>query len=67
MQKSCINLLAILTVLFDEYTKSNDGIVYPDIPIPYIASEYMNGGDPVLEKLLRYLKNRNAVIAGKKE
>jgi len=55
MQKSCINLLAILTVLFDEYTKSNDGIVYPDIPIPYLASEYMNGGDPVLEKLLRYL------------
>ena len=61
------NLLAISTVLFDEYTKSNDGIVYPDIPIPYIASEYMNGGDPVLEKLLRYLKNKKAVITTKNE
>ena len=61
------NLFGLSTVMFDEYTKSNDGIVYPDISIPYIASEYMNGGDPVLEKLLMYLNNKKAVITTKNE
>lgn len=50
-------LKAYSTVMMDEYTKSPDRQVYPDIPIPFIASEYMRGGDPVLEKLLEYIKN----------
>ncbi len=56
------NPFAFSTVQYDEYTKAKDGIVRPDIPIPYIAREYMKGGDPVLEKLLEYLKNKNAEI-----
>ena len=52
------NPFAFSTVQYDEYTKAKDGIVRPDIPIPYIAREYMKGGDPVLEKLLEYLKKK---------
>ena len=46
----------ISTVEYDEKTKATDGILQPDIHIPYKASEYMKGGDPVLEKLLEYIK-----------
>ena len=57
-----VNLLhsyaVVSTTESDVYTNAINGVLYPDIPIPYIASEYMNGGDPVLEKLLRYLKNK---------
>jgi C-terminal processing protease CtpA/Prc len=41
------------TIKYDEYTKAIDGFVCPDISIPYVAKEYMNGGDPILEKLLK--------------
>ena len=56
------SILSVSTTEYNEYTKAKDGIVRPDIPIPYIAREYMKGGDPVLEKLLEYLKNKNAEI-----
>ncbi|WP_291860454.1 S41 family peptidase [Marinilabilia sp.] len=56
------NPFAFSTIQYDEYTKAKDGIVRPDIPIPYIAREYMKGGDPVLEKLLEYLKNKNTEV-----
>lgn len=49
----------ISTVEYDEYTKAVDGILYPDIEIPYVASEYMRGGDPVLEKLIDIIKSTN--------
>jgi len=45
------------TVQFYEYTKAKNGILSPDIHIPYVAKEYMQGGDPVLEKCLEYIKN----------
>ncbi len=44
--------LILSTAVFDEHTKAQNGILTPDIEIPYIAKEYMQGGDPVLEKLL---------------
>ncbi|MCG8581671.1 MAG: S41 family peptidase [Bacteroidales bacterium] len=44
------------TVEYSEFTKSPDGNIYPDIHIPYIASEYISGRDPVLEKLLEIIK-----------
>ncbi len=47
------------TVETDEYTKAKDGIIRPDISIPYIAKEYMNGGDPMLNKLLKIIKSNN--------
>ncbi|WP_010665112.1 S41 family peptidase [Marinilabilia salmonicolor] len=56
------NPFAFSTIQYDEYTKAKDGIVRPDIPIPYIAREYMKGGDPVLEKLLEYLKDEKLVF-----
>lgn len=50
------NIELYSTVMIDEFTKNPDGQIYPDIEIPYIAREYMQGGDPVLEKLLNYIK-----------
>lgn len=52
--------ISMSTVEYDEYTRSPDDQVYPDIFIPYVASEYMEGGDPVLEKLLRYIQEQNS-------
>lgn len=46
------------TVEIHEYTRHPDGQVYPDIEIPYIASEYMQGGDPMLEKLLEHIRKQ---------
>jgi len=54
--KSKSNIEIFSTVLTEEYTQSPDGQIYPDIEIPYVASEYMQGGDPLLEKLLNYIK-----------
>ncbi|MCM1031139.1 MAG: S41 family peptidase [Oscillibacter sp.] len=48
----------ISTVEHSEYTQSPDGQIYPDIEIPYVASEYMQGGDPLLEKLLKYIQGQ---------
>ena len=60
-----LNSYAIIsTSQTDFHTKAIDGILYPEIHIPYIASEYMKGGDPVLEKLLEYLKG-NGELNGK--
>ncbi len=40
------------TMQYVEYTKRTDGFVYPDISIPYVASEYEKFDDPMLDKLL---------------
>ena len=48
--------ITISTAEIEEYTKARNGILYPDIMTPYIAKEYMQGGDPVLEKLLETIK-----------
>ncbi|CDN30268.1 hypothetical protein BN938_0162 [Mucinivorans hirudinis] len=49
---------AVSTTEYNEYTKAIDGVLYPDIHIPYVASEYMTGKDAVLEKLLTIIKNK---------
>lgn len=46
----------ISTVENEEYTKAENGVVMPDIHIPYVASEYLCGKDAMLEKLLQILK-----------
>ena len=38
------------------YSKAKNNEIKPDIEIPYNASEYMSGGDPQLEKLLKIIK-----------
>ena len=43
------------TVEYNEYTKAVDGILMPDIIIPYVAKEYMSGNDPMLNKLFEYI------------
>ena len=45
----------ISTVENLEYTKAENGILRPDISIPFVAKEYMEGGDPILEKCLEYI------------
>ena len=49
------SLLVISTVEIDEYSNQKNGIIMPDVFIPYKAEEYKNGGDPVLEKCLEYI------------
>lgn len=56
--RSKSNVAILSTVEIEEYTKSQDGQIYPDIEIPYVASEYMQGGDPLLEKLLKYIQDQ---------
>ena len=52
----------ISTVEMFEYTKAENGILKPDISIPFVAKEYMEGGDPVLEKCLEYIKVSKVII-----
>jgi C-terminal processing protease CtpA/Prc len=56
--KNSLVKLVYSTIKYDEYTKAIDGIIYPDINIPYIAKEYMKGGDPMLEKLLEIINTK---------
>lgn len=48
---------AVSTVEIDEYTLAEDGILKPDIAIPYIAADYLSGRDAMLEKLLEIIVN----------
>jgi len=45
----------ISTVETNELTKAVDGILMPDILIPYVAKEYMSGNDTMLSKLFEYI------------
>lgn len=51
----------ISMVEIDEYTKAADGILMPDIPIPYVASEWLDGRDAMLDRLL------DIIVAERKE
>jgi hypothetical protein len=48
---------SISTTMIDEYTNSIDGILFPDIIIPYIASDYHKYDDPVVTELLHRISN----------
>lgn len=54
--KAWLGVSGISTTEFDEYTKAVGGYLIPDIPIPYIAEEYMSGGDAMLDRLLEIIK-----------
>lgn len=47
----------ISTIENFQYTNAENGVLKPNISIPFVASEYMKGGDPVLEKCMEYIKN----------
>ena len=51
---------AISTTQIDEHTKAVDGVVMPDIHIPYVAKDYLTGEDAMFEKLLEYISSTNA-------
>ena len=46
---------SISTVEFDEYTCAVDGVLMPDIVIPYVARDYLSGRDAMLDKLLEII------------
>lgn len=54
LQDGCIS-----TVESDLYTKAVDGVLMPDISIPYMAKDYLSGKDAMLEKLLEIIKAQN--------
>jgi len=47
----------ISTVEYDEYTRAVDGVLMPDIAIPYVARDYLSGQDAMLDKLLEIIKS----------
>lgn len=56
------NSVVVTSVMeMDEYSKQVNGIIHPDISIPYKAAEYMNGGDPILEKCLKRINNKSDI------
>lgn len=48
----------ISTIEYDEHTKAVDGVLKPDLYIPYIAADYLSGKDAMLEKLLVIIQNK---------
>lgn len=48
--------LTVSTVEFDEYSHAVDGVLMPDIAIPYVARDYLSGRDVMLGKLLEIIK-----------
>ncbi len=52
LEDSCVSVVEI-----DEHTKAVDGVLMPDIHIPYVAREYMGGRDAMLEELLALCSN----------
>ncbi len=48
--------LIVSTVQYNENTQKSDGVLVPDIEIPYVAREYMMQEDPILNRLLNKLE-----------
>lgn len=48
----------VSTVEIDEHTKATDGVLMPDIHIPYVAKDYLTGKDAMLEKLLEHISSQ---------
>lgn len=49
---------AISMIRIDECTRAVDGVVQPDIPIPYVAADYLSGRDGMLDRLLEIIRER---------
>jgi len=54
----------VSTVEISEYTKAVDGVLMPDIHIPYVAKDYMTGKDAMLDELLKIISGKSNVIGG---
>ncbi|QZT38908.1 hypothetical protein K5X82_08420 [Halosquirtibacter xylanolyticus] len=51
------SMFILSTVKYSEYTKSNDGYLYPDIPLAPDATAYIKSQDPVLDAFVKQLQN----------
>lgn len=60
-ERSGVATFFISTVEYDDYTKAVDGVLFPDIMIPYKVSQFMDGGDPVMEQLLANIRFRQEI------
>jgi hypothetical protein len=59
--QSGIAAFFISTVQYEDYTRAVDGVLFPDVMLPYRVTEYLQGGDPVLMKLLKYITFRQEI------
>ncbi|MDE5421362.1 S41 family peptidase [Ancylomarina sp. DW003] len=57
------SVIVISGMEMDEYSNQKEGVIQPDILIPYSAFEYMNGGDPVLNHCLEYIRKNKATYS----
>jgi hypothetical protein len=60
-EQSGIAAFFISTVQYEDYTRAVDGVLFPDVMLPYRVTEYLQGGDPVLMKLLKYITFRQQI------
>jgi len=51
--------LGVSTMQMTEFSNEIGGILKPDIEIPYKVSDYVDGSDYMLEKLLAYISHNN--------
>lgn len=47
---------SVSTMEYNEHTRAVDGVLMPDIAIPYVARDYLTGRDAMLDKLLEIIK-----------
>lgn len=50
---------SISTVEIDEFTRADDGVLTPDIAIPYVAADYLTGRDAMLDRLLEIIRSES--------
>lgn len=55
-RSTLLRAVSVSTVEVDEYTKAVDGVLRPDIPIPYVAADYLTGRDAMLDQLLAIIR-----------
>ena len=60
-ERSGVATFFISTVEYDDYTKAVDGVLFPDIMIPYKVNQFMDGGDPVMDQLLANIRFRQQI------
>ena len=53
----------VSTVEIDEYTNAVDGILRPDVEIPYVAADYLTGDDAMLDKLIEIISRDDTPAA----
>ncbi len=54
---------SVSTVEIDEYTRAADGVLQPDIVIPYVAADYLTGRDAMLDRLMEIITRSRADTA----